>query len=526
MQKFTVRTQLSLAFAALAALVLGVALLALYDLRELNETFSFVVHHASAQETWATDARAAGNRRALSVRNLVLLQDAGERDKEHAAMTQAGRDVRSALDALQASLAQEEQPDPRDVELLDRILQVEKRYEPVAASIAALAMAGQREEAIARMNKDCRPLLAELRDATSAFVDYSRRQSMALVEASEASYARQRAVMMALCLASVLVAGWLGWSITHRLVAALGAEPADLNAAAQRVAEGDLGPVHGGDQAPPRSVLAAMVHMQQRLVQLISQVRASSDSIATASAQIAMGNADLSSRTEQQASALQQTAASMQQMTESVRTNADSAQQACQLASEAASVAAQGGAVVGQVVQTMQGITESSRRIGDIIAGIDGIAFQTNILSLNAAVEAARAGEQGRGFAVVASEVRALAQRSAGAAREIKALIGESIEQVEAGSTLVGQAGRTMDDIVGQVRRVNDLITEISASTLQQSGGIAQVNQAVTAIDQGTQQNAALVEESAAAAESLSQQAKGLAQVISVFRVARQAAAS
>ncbi|HJV70497.1 methyl-accepting chemotaxis protein [Ideonella sp.] len=522
MQNLTVRMQLSLAFASLAALVLGVSLLSLYDLRSLNETFSYIVHQSSVQELRAIDVRAAANRRALAVRNLVLVQTPAERDKEHAEMTRAGEDVQAALDALQASLAAEEQPDPRDRELLGRIQQVEKAYAPVAASIAALAMAGQRDEAIARMNTDCRPLLASLREATGDFVAYSQQQSKATLQASEAAYATQRAVLASLCALSLAVAAAMGWWITRRLVGALGAEPADLNAVAQRVADGDLSPLRGAEAAPARSVLAAMAHMQRKLVHLIGQVRASSDSIATASAQIAMGNADLSGRTEQQASALQQTAASMQQMTESVRVNAENAQQARQLASAAAEVASHGGEVVGHVVQTMQGITESSRRIGDIIGVIDGIAFQTNILALNASVEAARAGEQGRGFAVVASEVRGLAQRSANAAREIKSLIGESIGQVETGSELVGQAGRTMDDIVRQVRRVNDLINEIGASTLQQSSGITQVNQAVASIDQGTQQNAALVEESAAAAESLSQQAKGLAQVISLFRIAAQ----
>jgi methyl-accepting chemotaxis protein len=520
MQNLTVRMQLTLAFATLAALVLGVSLFALYDLRELNETFSYVVHQSAAQEKAATDARAAANRRALSVRNLVLLETPAERETERAAMVGAGEDVRRSLEALEASLAKEETHDPHDRELMDRIQEVEKRYEPVAAKIAQLAMSGQRDAAIASMNKECRPLLAALREATTAFVDYSQRQAAATVTASEASYVTQRALLLVLSTTSVAIAALLGWWITRRLMGALGAEPTTLNAVALRVAAGDLSPIAQGDAAPAKSVFASMVEMQGKLVNLISQVRASSDSIATASAQIAMGNADLSGRTEQQASALQQTAASMQQMTESVRVNADGAQQACKLAGEAADVASQGGKVVGQVVSTMQGISDSSHRIGDIISVIDGIAFQTNILALNAAVEAARAGEQGRGFAVVASEVRSLAQRSASAAREIKALITESLEKVSAGSEQVTQAGRTMDDIVRQVRHVNDLITEIGASTLEQSSGITQVNQAVTAIDQGTQQNAALVEESAAAAESLSQQARGLAQVISLFRVA------
>jgi methyl-accepting chemotaxis protein len=263
-----------------------------------------------------------------------------------------------------------------------------------------------------------------------------------------------------------------------------------------------------------------------RIAGTVSQVRESVESVTTASREIAQGNADLSSRTEQQASNLQQTAASMEQMTSSVKQNADAARQANQLASSASTVAAKGGAVVGQVVSTMDEISASSRKIADIIGVIDGIAFQTNILALNAAVEAARAGEQGRGFAVVASEVRNLAQRSAQAAREIKGLISTSVEKVENGSRLVNEAGTTMDEIVAQVKRVTDLIGEITSSTLEQSNGIGQVNQAVTQLDQMTQQNAALVEQSAAAAESLKDQAARLATAVAVFHLGRSDAAA
>jgi methyl-accepting chemotaxis protein len=249
-------------------------------------------------------------------------------------------------------------------------------------------------------------------------------------------------------------------------------------------------------------------------------VRNSADSIATGSSQIAVGNADLSQRTEEQASNLQQTAASMEQLTATVKQNADTARAATQIANGATTAASAGGRVVGQVVATMEAISQSSRKVADIIGVIDGIAFQTNILALNAAVEAARAGEQGRGFAVVAGEVRSLAQRSSEAAREIKALIGASVEKVESGTHLVDEAGRSMADIVTQVGRVNDLIGEISAASLEQSTGIGQIGDAVTQLDQVTQQNAALVEESAAAAESLKVQAGQLARVVSVFRLA------
>ena len=296
---------------------------------------------------------------------------------------------------------------------------------------------------------------------------------------------------------------------------------------AQAVARGDLTTRFGAVRADETGqLLAALQAMNQSLVRLVGDVRLSSDSIATGSSQIANGNQDLSQRTEMQASSLQQTAASMEQLNATVRNSADTARHATQLANAASDVAAKGGAVVGQVVGTMEGITASSRKIADIIGVIDGIAFQTNILALNAAVEAARAGEQGRGFAVVASEVRNLAQRSAAAAREIKGLINDSVEQVEAGSRLVGDAGRTMDDIVAQVKRVSELIAEISAATQEQTSGIGQVNQAVTQLDQATQQNAALVEESAAAADSLRGQASKLVEAVSVFKLEQRALAA
>ncbi|HKX44565.1 MAG TPA: methyl-accepting chemotaxis protein [Burkholderiaceae bacterium] len=295
---------------------------------------------------------------------------------------------------------------------------------------------------------------------------------------------------------------------------------------ARRIADGDLSQqglqVEGRDETA--QLMRSLLDMQASLAGIVSQVKASTDSISTASAEIAHGNADLSARTEQTASNLQQTASSMEQLTGTVRQSADAASQANRLASSASAVAQRGGEVVTQVVATMDEITASSRKIADIIGVIDGIAFQTNILALNAAVEAARAGEQGRGFAVVASEVRSLAQRSAEAAREIKALIGSSVARVDVGSRLVQNAGTTMGEIVASVQRVSDIIGEITAASGEQSSGIGQVNTAVTQLDRMTQQNAALVEQSAAAAESLKDQADRLAGAVGRFKLAAQAA--
>jgi len=313
-------------------------------------------------------------------------------------------------------------------------------------------------------------------------------------------------------LAAVVLAWLLARSITRPLKQAV--------EVAQRVAAGDLtSAVEVKSKDETGLLLQALKDMNESLVKIVGEVRGGTDSITTASQQIASGNADLSQRTEEQASSLEETASSMEELTSTVKQNAENAKQANQLAAGASEVAVKGGTVVGQVVTTMSSINESSKKIVDIISVIDGIAFQTNILALNAAVEAARAGEQGRGFAVVATEVRTLAQRSAAAAKEIKQLIGDSVNKVEDGTKLVDQAGKTMDEIVTAVKRVTDIMAEITAASQEQSSGIEQVNQAVTQMDEVTQQNAALVEEAAAAAESMQEQAQNLTQAVSVFKL-------
>jgi methyl-accepting chemotaxis protein len=331
-----------------------------------------------------------------------------------------------------------------------------------------------------------------------------------------------RNALLVLMLVSVAVGSAMAYFITRSVTVPL---QQGLDAATV-IAGGDLSRVMESKHRDELGdLLRALGAMQGSLRNLVGQVRSSTDSIGTASAEIATGNQDLSTRTEQTASNLQQAASSMEQLTGTVKQSADSARQANQLASSAAEVAARGGQVVSQVVATMDDINASSKKISDIIGVIDGIAFQTNILALNAAVEAARAGEQGRGFAVVASEVRSLAQRSAEAAKEIKSLIGASVEKVEGGSRLVADAGRTMTEIVSSVQRVSDIIGEITAASAEQSDGIGQINTSVSQLDQMTQQNSALVEESAAAAESLKEQAVRLSEVVATFRLERDALA-
>jgi len=367
---------------------------------------------------------------------------------------------------------------------------------------------------------DMYPALEPVQQLLGELSDYQNRTARADYEASEARYSAIRLQVAGIMLGGAALAGLFSFILIRRVVSSL----ADSVRIAGAVAQGDLRvAITPSGQDEVTQLMQALAAMRDQLEAVVGRVRTGAEGVATASAQIAQGNNDLSARTEQQASALQQTAASMEELSSTVRQNADNARQANQLAMSASTVAVQGGDVVGQVVETMKGINDSSKKIADIISVIDGIAFQTNILALNAAVEAARAGEQGRGFAVVASEVRSLAGRSAQAAKEIKILISDSVDRVDQGTVLVDQAGVTMHEVVTSIRRVTDIMGEISAASSEQSQGVAQVGEAVTQMDQATQQNAALVEESAAAASSLQTQAEQLVQAVSVFRLAQGA---
>jgi methyl-accepting chemotaxis protein-1 (serine sensor receptor) len=376
--------------------------------------------------------------------------------------------------------------------------------------------AGNRDEAETIMMKKMAALSTDLNTVSDALQGYQSKSAKAGYDASQSLY--NTILIVSICatvfgfLAVILSAVFLLKAISHPLQQALDCF--------DEMAAGDLSikiEITSSDEMG--ALLRGLKKMQTSLSETVLRVRESSSSIATATGQISAGNLDLSSRTEQQAASLEETASSMEELTSTVRQNVDNARQANGLAEKASEVAVTGGQVVREVVDTMSSIKESSNKIVDIISVIDGIAFQTNILALNAAVEAARAGEQGRGFAVVATEVRNLAQRSAAAAKEIKALINDSVEKVDAGSKLVDDAGKTMEEIVSSVQRVTDIMSEITAASEEQSSGIEQVNLAITQMDQATQQNAALVEEAAAAAESLKDQAANLEKAVSIFRV-------
>ena len=405
---------------------------------------------------------------------------------------------------------------PADKAQMEKIAVSRKTILDLRAKARQLKTDGKAAEAMAMVNGQYNPAVAvylrNLRDFVALQEEGTARTQQQIAEARRLTIQIGMASVSVIVLLILLGAYWLIRSIQLPL--------SQANGLAARIAEGDLSQrLEATRRDEFGDLIRSLMTMNESLGRMVHQVRQSTDSIALASAEIATGNNDLSTRTEQTSSNLQQTASSMDQLTHTVRQSADNAQQASTLAARASSVAEKGGTVVQQVVSTMEGINASSKKIADIIGTIDGIAFQTNILALNAAVEAARAGEQGRGFAVVAGEVRSLAQRSAQAAREIKALIGDSVQKVESGARLVADAGDTMGDIVQSVKRVADMIGEITAASHTQSSGIAEVNQAVGNLDQMTQQNAALVEQSAAAAESLREQADQLAQAVSVFKV-------
>jgi methyl-accepting chemotaxis protein len=502
--------RLGATFAFVLALLLAVIAVGVSRLAAVNRELRAVVDERYPN---VLVAHAVQNDVNIIVRSLtsVLIEKTEDGTKRATAdIENARRRAGEGMDALDKALAGDKEraafAAARDLRL--KFVARQKEFLSLAASDKDRAA----EFILGPLRADQVAYLASL----DALVDVLSAQVRDAGHQASAMHDQGRTIMLALGVVAFVLAALGAWAVTRSITQPI----RRAMHVAETVASGDLtSRIDVTTRDETGKLLDALKAMNTSLVRIVHQVRESSDSIATGSGQIATGNHDLSQRTEEQASNLQQTAASMEQLTGTVKNNAETARAATQLANAACDVAARGGTVVGHVVTTMADITASSKKIADIIGVIDGIAFQTNILALNAAVEAARAGEQGRGFAVVAGEVRSLAQRSASAAKEIKALIGASVDRVEAGSRLVGDAGRTMDEIVSQVKRVNDLIAEISAATGEQTTGIGQVSHAVSQLDQVTQQNAALVEESAAAAESLRVQADTLVKAVAAFRL-------
>ncbi|HOB95180.1 MAG TPA: methyl-accepting chemotaxis protein [Aquabacterium sp.] len=456
--------------------------------------------------------------RALAARE-VAVRDVASQDDVTVVMGEIKRfkAAQAKLKQIDEALAARVAGDADAVALIGQLSAVRGEQQKVVEAVLNHALTGNPAEA----SKTARTGLVPLVDKSAKVLDdlhalFDRRAKDEVAQA-QADAQRSTSLVVAVMAVVVLAGGVLAWTMATGIARPL----RQAISAAQAITAGDLThPIDTTGRDEAADMLRALQAMQQSLSRLVGQVRAGVESVSTASGEIAAGNADLSQRTEQQASSLQQTAASMEQLSGTVRSSTDTAQEANRMASSASTAAQRGGEVVSQVVTTMQDISASSKKIADIIGVIDGIAFQTNILALNAAVEAARAGEQGRGFAVVASEVRSLAQRSAEAAKEIKVLIGASVDRVESGARQVQEAGDAMSEIVAQVQRVSQMIGALSDASAEQSAGIGQIGQAVTQLDQVTQQNAALVEQSAAAAESLRDQAVRLTEVVGSFRVA------
>ena len=515
----SVRARLSSVFGTLAVLVMVVSGIATYSLNDVTSRLDDYAEGA----TLASQVEAAIDRRAIAARNLVLIPASEDPGNEHHKVTQAHEDATQRVKELQAWVARSGSATETERQLVREVAEVEAIYGPVALEIVRMALQGQRDAAIVSMNEKCRPLLDRLMRASQAFGEASDQRGKQLRQESVAHAQAQKMILWGVSLLALLYAVVAGWRLTLSITRPL----QHAAAVADQITKGQLNNqvrIERDDETG--QLLNALVRMQDSLANTVRSVRQGAQNVATASAEIAQGTMDLSGRTENQASALEETAASMEEFGSTVSHNAESAAQANQLAQQACAVAQQGGSTVAQVVSTMQDISQSSRKIVDIIAVIDGIAFQTNILALNAAVEAARAGEQGRGFAVVAGEVRTLAQRSAEAAREIKQLITASVGRVEQGTSLVNSAGSTMNEVVTSSQRLSDIVAEISAASREQSVGVSQVSAAVTQMDTSTQQNAAMVEEMSAATARLNAQAQELVQAVAVFQLDKERSAT
>ena len=520
-----VRTRLGLGFGAMVVVVVGVSSLGLLKMSQIEQRLEVIVNINNVETAQVMAMRGTVLDRMIALRNMALMTEAADKKPEAERIEVQAKKYNEAEARLGTMFNTLAETMPEEKVLFARVGESKQAALTIIDRATKAAMAGETQVATDILIKELRPVQRKWVESLNELAALEEKLNAESTTEAARAYTQARNTMLAFSVLALLIAAVAGFLITRSLTRQLGGEPDEAATIASRIAAGDLATdiqLRSGDDS---SMLFAMKTMRDDLAGIVSQVRSGTDTIATASGQIASGNLDLSSRTEQRASSLEETASSMEELTSTVKQNADNARQARQLAVTASNVASEGGTVVAQVVETMGAIDASSRKIVDIISVIDGIAFQTNILALNAAVEAARAGEQGRGFAVVATEVRSLAQKSAAAAREIKTLIGDSVEKVEAGGRLVTQAGATMQDVVASVQRVTDIMAEISAASHEQSAGIEQVNQAIAQMDQVTQQNAALVEEAAAAAGSMQEQAANLSQVVSVFRLAGNTAA-
>jgi methyl-accepting chemotaxis protein len=499
-------------------LLVAVTAVGIVRMAQIQDRLDHVVGVNNVVTRLVIDMRNNVSERIGSLRTLTLMTSADDMEPELNKFKEQTNKYNELEKKLEARFALESSQQEKT--LLAQIKEAEGVAMPAIAKASELYLANNAMDATRVMIKEIRPAQKKWMEALDQLATLEDKQNTQSQADAEASFGNARNFMIMMLVVAVGLGMAAAWVITRSLLKQLGAEPAYTARIASSIAHGDLAIRINTSEADRGSLLMEMREMRNSLKDIVGQVRRGTETIGTASREIAAGNLDLSSRTELQASSLEKTASAMEELTSTVKQNAENAREANQLAASASDVARKGGEVVSQVVGTMGEINSSASKIADIIGVIDGIAFQTNILALNAAVEAARAGEQGRGFAVVASEVRNLAQRSAAAAKEIKTLIGDSVEKVERGSKLVGQAGVTMEEVVSSVKRVTDIMSDIAAASAEQSAGIEQVNLSIIEMDSMTQQNASLVEEAAAAAQSLQDQAGELARVVSIFKLA------
>ena len=511
MKNMKIGFRLAVGFAVVLVLMCCLVLVGLSRMATMQDQLEKIVGDNMVKTKLAQDMTDSVRLIALAIRNSVLLTEAAEMTPEIKRITDQREAYRKTAEKLTSMTA-----DEKGKAILAKIEKGYVQSTPLIDKTIELAKANQDADAIKMLLTNVKPIQTKWLADLNEMQEFEEQSAAKQVDEARASYRSGRILVWSMTVFALLIGMFAAWFITRSIVHPL----QEAVHVAETVAAGDLTSnikVHGHDETG--QLLQALKNMNDALANIVAEVRNGTETIATASQQIASGNADLSSRTEEQASSLEETASSMEELTSTVKQNADNARQANQLAVTASDIAVKGGAVVSEVVETMGSINDSAKKIVDIITVIDGIAFQTNILALNAAVEAARAGEQGRGFAVVAAEVRSLAQRSAAAAKEIKVLINNSVEKVDAGSKLVDHAGTTMQEVVEAIKRVTDIMAEISAASQEQTTGIEQVHQAISQMDQVTQQNAALVEEAAAASEAMQDQAVNLTQVVSVFKV-------
>ncbi|HYC41950.1 MAG TPA: methyl-accepting chemotaxis protein [Noviherbaspirillum sp.] len=511
LNRLRIGQRLALGFGVVTTLLVLLASLAYLRISSLTGEINTMVNDRYPKTVIANRIKADLDESIRSMLNVLIMQDAGQIKKELTNIEERNKSIDSSINKLNTIIT-----DDKGKEQVKAIVELRDKFLPAQNKFVALINEDKKDEAMIKLMFSVRPLQGKYFEQLDGFIKHQDGEMAKSGEDSTAAAQQTAIFILALAAGAAALSILVGFLTTRRITGPLN-EAVNV---AKRVADGDLtSEIKVKTQDETGELMKALQHMNASLARLVGEVRHGTEAIADASREIASGNMDLSHHTQEQAASLQETASSMGQLTQTVRQNAENAREANDLAATASQIAEKGGAVVSQVVQTMGSINESSRKIVDIIGVIDGIAFQTNILALNAAVEAARAGEQGRGFAVVAAEVRSLAQRSASAAKEIKQLIGDSVEKVDTGARLVDQAGSTMNEVVASVKRVTGIMSEITAANQEQSASIEQLNHMIVQMDGVTQQNAALVEEAAASAESMQNQASTLSQLVSVFKL-------